>query len=425
MAFWKRKATSRPAPAGAADPAKTAVRDDGPKAGEWLPYMFVWPVAGIVGIALYAWHVDSASVFAVAILVAGAAFLAGALLGLLFGIPRYLSTDAPTAPPVGGAGAADQRAGGGRYTPNTNLEQISDWLTKIIVGVSLVELRGIAAATRRLVDFLAPGLGGATSSPAFASALVVAYTVTGFIVAYLVTRLYLGRAFAEADDLTTRLHKVEQVQQQQELSFAAVTLANRYLELDPGDNSITQDALNEAVTAANELARVQIFNLAHEKRNKGTAAQKKRAAGLFRALIASDPEGLWHRNHGQLGYELFDEQDFAGAEEAFTTAIQRRDRAGKRGFEIYELKRALSRIAQDPAMGSGKPSDSQTVEEVLSDLRRAAQSRLRSAVQDDYRKDPRLKQWMDRNNLTENDLFTPAAATQTPAEPTTPPEGGA
>src|SRR5262245_8259356 len=49
-------------------------------------------------------------------LLAGAAALVGALLGFLFGIPRTLQAD-PSHPEEG------------RSTVNTNLEQISDWLT--------------------------------------------------------------------------------------------------------------------------------------------------------------------------------------------------------------------------------------------------------------------------------------------------------
>jgi hypothetical protein len=85
----------------------------------WLPFLAVLPVVGFGGIALYADAIDKKSVLAVGLLVAGGAFLAGGLLGFLFGIPRS----------IGGAETeatdATRRA---RYLPNTNLEQISDWL---------------------------------------------------------------------------------------------------------------------------------------------------------------------------------------------------------------------------------------------------------------------------------------------------------
>src|SRR5437868_14946669 len=55
-------------------------------------------------------------------LVAGAALLAGFLTGFIFGIPRV---------------GADTSSG---VQSNDNLIEISNWLTKILVGVSLVEL---------------------------------------------------------------------------------------------------------------------------------------------------------------------------------------------------------------------------------------------------------------------------------------------
>jgi len=36
------------------------------------------------------------------------------------------------------------------YSGNTNLEQISDWLTKILVGVGLTQLREIPGQVQRL-----------------------------------------------------------------------------------------------------------------------------------------------------------------------------------------------------------------------------------------------------------------------------------
>ncbi len=54
-----------------------------------------------------------------------AATLSG-ILGLIFGLPRALSDYQPA--------AAE------RYKGNSNLEEISDWLTKLLVGVGLVQL---------------------------------------------------------------------------------------------------------------------------------------------------------------------------------------------------------------------------------------------------------------------------------------------
>ena len=411
-AFWKRgqDGTSQ----------DETSRSPSPRAVTWLPYLLIWPLVGIVGIWIYARHLGSASVFAVGLLVAGASLLVGSLLGFLFGIPRWLATDNPTPPEQGANGgtAANDQSGSGRYTPNTNLEQISDWLTKALVGVGLVELKSLSNALHNLTVSLQPGLGGTDSSRVFGGALVVGYSITGFIIAYLVTRIYLGRAFAEADDLTQRLHKVEEVQQEQAKNLAALNLIMRYFDAEQSDSSITQDQLNAAVSAASDLVRVQIFNMARQRRqDKPAPVQQKRAAGVFQALIAADTDNVWHRNHGQLGYARHALGSFAEAEEAFTTAIERRDARGQRGYNLYELMRAKSRVALAQAANPVGPSDPHEIEEILADFRKAARSRgLRANIEQTYDDDVRIKNWAARNNLTVADLTQPPKPAPLPGQ---------
>ena len=75
----------------------------------------------------------------------GGAALVGGVVGLLFGIPKSVSDPAvaPIPPKLdtvaGDSDAPDTRARSS-YAVNTNLEQISDWLTKIMVGVGLTQV---------------------------------------------------------------------------------------------------------------------------------------------------------------------------------------------------------------------------------------------------------------------------------------------
>jgi len=108
--------------------------------------------------------------------------------------------------------------------------------------------------------------------------------------------------------------------------------------------------------------------------------------------------------------------DFAGAEDAFTTAIDRRDARGQRGFDLYELMRAKSRIALEQANNPVGPSDPQDVDEILADFRKAARSRsLRTDIEESHSRDLRVQNWSKRNNLTATDLI------QAP-KPTPPPD---
>jgi hypothetical protein len=80
---------------------------------------------------------------------------------------------------------------------NTNLEEISDWLTKIIVGVSLVEAKKAQGILQQSAGFIAETLGGAGQT-SFAYGLMVYFSIAGFLGSYLLTRLYLQRAFQNA-----------------------------------------------------------------------------------------------------------------------------------------------------------------------------------------------------------------------------------
>ena len=100
-------------------------------------------------------------------------------------------------PPPGVAGS--QPGGFGTYTirVNTNLEQISDWLTKIFVGLGLIQLQRVPEHLNRAATFVAYGLGN--GSKFFAGALIVYFSLVGFLGFYLITRLYIAGAFSRAD----------------------------------------------------------------------------------------------------------------------------------------------------------------------------------------------------------------------------------
>ncbi|MFE9579858.1 hypothetical protein ACFYO1_25955 [Nocardia sp. NPDC006044] len=123
-----------------------------------------------------------------------ASLLAGGLLGFLFGIPRALTFSRD------GDNITTAESGRApRFAGNTNLEQISDWLTKIIVGATLTQLGTIADGGQHLFTAVAPSLGGMDGSASFGGALIVFSAIAGFIGGWLFTRLYLGRALTAAD----------------------------------------------------------------------------------------------------------------------------------------------------------------------------------------------------------------------------------
>lgn len=126
-------------------------------------------------------------------LLALASLVAGGMLGFLFGVPRYLTSERA----LDGVADADQPARG--YLPNSNLEQVSDWLTKILIGVTLTQLGEIPGLVQRLVDYVRAPFGTAPASTPFVLSTLILYSIGGFLVGYLWCRLYLGRALRLAD----------------------------------------------------------------------------------------------------------------------------------------------------------------------------------------------------------------------------------
>lgn len=151
--------------------------------------------------------------------------VSGMLLGFLFGIPRSLPSGTVNAappdelangksrptdePPPASADAATGNPSNtlflGTPTPmeiNSNLVEVSDWLTKIIVGVGLIELKSLPGSARSMAAFIAPSL--ATDTPtamAIVGGIMLFFSVHGFLIGYLLTRIYLSIMIKRADSL--------------------------------------------------------------------------------------------------------------------------------------------------------------------------------------------------------------------------------
>jgi hypothetical protein len=83
--------------------------------------------------------------------------------------------------------------------PNSNLVEVSDWLTKIIVGLGLTQLGSIPGDFQRLVDYTRTALGSSPSAGSLVGALIVTYAVAGFMLTYLFTRIDLESDIDAAD----------------------------------------------------------------------------------------------------------------------------------------------------------------------------------------------------------------------------------
>ena len=121
------------------------------------------------------------------ILWAAAFFAVGVASGFLFGIPRTVQSDGQ------GTAGFEQRV-------NTNLEQISDWLTKILVGLGLSQLGNLPSKLQETAGYIAEGMGNTAAHRVYACGIMVYFSVVGFIGGYLLTRIFLPRLFYHAQE---------------------------------------------------------------------------------------------------------------------------------------------------------------------------------------------------------------------------------
>jgi uncharacterized membrane protein len=139
-------------------------------------------VAGFTVIAGAPWPPMLGSLWGMACLASGA------LIGFVFGVPRWVGSSSDNHNDV--------------YKPNTNIEKLSDWLTKIVVGVGLVEFHQLGPTIEWLSGIYAKGVvlssdqtGTIQQAKALAAGIIVYFFVTGMIQGFLLTRMFLSRAW--------------------------------------------------------------------------------------------------------------------------------------------------------------------------------------------------------------------------------------
>lgn len=160
----------------------------------WLTAIaMLMPVLGYVWITIFAYTTKGqhSQFLGVMYTVALASLMVGVAVGFLFGIPKLVSTGE----------LRQTKEETNSYIPSSNLAEISDWLTKLLLGAGLVSLSKLGEPAGRLVDHVAAGFGTATSptsAPAdslkvMSGAILVAFALIGFIDGYAVTTLWYQR----------------------------------------------------------------------------------------------------------------------------------------------------------------------------------------------------------------------------------------
>jgi hypothetical protein len=174
---------------------------------------------GVAMTAIFGWTLPrgrwSGSVGLLGIM--GAATAVGSLLGFLFGLPRFefVKRDPKTdrvkgvEPVVADTAARDvsDETTQPSYRPSTNLDEIADWLTKIIVGIGLTQLGNVGSALSSVASHVISPCTDCGYAQGFVSALIVYASIGGFLFTYMWTRLHYAAMAAEADLETSRTLK--------------------------------------------------------------------------------------------------------------------------------------------------------------------------------------------------------------------------
>jgi Putative Ig domain len=158
----------------------------------WLGFLGIAaPVGGTAWVAVYAFSTLGAhsTYLGVGVLTSLAAFVAGCFVGFLFGIPRAVSSGE-----LRQNQSAASAAGSSGLGASTNLAEVSDWLTKLVLGAGLVELTRLGGPVGRLIDDIAAGLHTSGASAAavqtakvMAGAIIFGYLIMGLLNGYIVT----------------------------------------------------------------------------------------------------------------------------------------------------------------------------------------------------------------------------------------------
>jgi hypothetical protein len=311
-------------------------------------------------------------------IVAAAAFAAGGLVGFVFGVPRIPNGNG--APETKGAESGSTGANGS-VLHNSNLVQVSDWLTKILLGAGLTQMGQIGSTLGAIAQSVTAETG---VHAAFIAPLVVFCVVFGFLSAYVWTftsftglvsrnlREYVSAVQTHLCGMQAELNIVKDKVEQQRQAWLLIE-KQIYKERHEPDTPVAR--IREVLEPLEEPDFVKIFYHVRRIRHQTWNCNKERMARtmpIFQALIDLDQKEKFHRSHAQLGYCYKDKllPDYAAAIHCLTKAIEIRDRDRVKGWTIYEFNRAVCRIALDRERGGTSSLDVRDA--ILADLRRAA-----------------------------------------------------
>jgi hypothetical protein len=171
------------------------------------------------------------------LIVIGSIAIMGFLLGFLFGIPRSIRYRFDKTK----NNFSNNDSDAGYFADNTNLEEISDWITKIIVGLTLIKARVILGYLDLSAHSIANSFPDGGGLYVFSYSLIIFFGGLGFLGGYLWTRTLFGSILTQS-----------RAEQNEDM----FKLANRNLSNNEGvanENNITEEGRYPLVEFKNKV----------------------------------------------------------------------------------------------------------------------------------------------------------------------------
>ena len=385
--------------------------------------------------------------------IAGTSLAAGGLFGFLLGIPNAderNSNSTITSSNTGDTNSNNRNI----YQENDSLEQISDWLTKILLGAGLSQIASLGKALVSLENRINNSIDITNSIGFFGVTIFLTYLVSGFIGGYLWARFNVRTALAQRDnrlfelssiraDVDTVDRGLKNVRSElKEDVDVALVLQEIFYIAGPYPERDTQEVIRANLTrkllAASPQARLDTFKYAQEmhanywERDKG---QIEKTIPVLKALIDAEEKEpvfneLVHRLQAELGLALKDRfnptrEDFLASQQYLEAAIRIRNENEedwspnvRPWLAYYEFNYAFNIFALANGTDIESPEVKQTLEDYIRIVAKASlfdrifASRSRSQPLLD------LVDWIRQKNLhTELGFALPEPEESAPSEP--------
>jgi hypothetical protein len=261
----------------------------------WLLVAFAF-LLGILAECLYGFAARPwLATFSASLLFSLAALVAGGFFGFLFGLPQSHGSSSTSqhssSPPVSPLAADDllsvPASPSSDITASTNLQQVADWLTKLILGAGLTQLGRLPHASAVLFRAMSASIGGSasatvasgsSSATAVAGGIAIYFALLGFVTGWLATYFFLTPAM-------TKVHRnvVSLVEQ-------SGLLAARANRLEAAGETDRADKLRAASERQSATAKSLIATYATAYARP--RSDPSRIPDLDRSIAAAAREGL-------------------------------------------------------------------------------------------------------------------------------------